>query len=321
MDTSAETSGARRPRENLAGCLYVGPAALVLGLFCVFPVCYAFYVSLHRWGLSRQAYVGLGNYRRAFADPEFGRALLVTVYYVLGTVPVSLVLGLVIANLLAQRIRGRGVYRTVYFLPYVTSVVAAAAVWVWIFYPAEHGLANAALARLGLPAQGWVEESRGVFGLVAGHFGFHVAPWAAGPSLALVCVMVFSVWSAVGFYVVVLLAALSNVPREIYEAAAIDGATGWRRLRHITVPMISPTLFFLLIVATIRAFRVFGHIYVLASKDTERTAHNVTMLIFRTFYETGETGYGSAIALILFAIILAVTLIQMRVAGRRVHYQ
>jgi len=174
---------------------------------------------------------------------------------------------------------------------------------------------------LGLPAQGWVEESRGVVGLVASHVGLRVPGWAAGPSLALVCVMVFSVWSSVGFYVVVLLAALSNVPAEIYEAAALDGATGWRRLRHITVPMISPTLFFLLIVATIRAFRVFGHIYVLAAKDTERTAHNVTMFIFRTFYESGETGYGSAIALVLFAIILLVTLVQMRVVGQRVHYQ
>lgn len=320
MDNGVERSGAKRPRENLAACLYVGPAAVVLGLFCVFPVCYAFYVSLHRWGLSRQAYVGLANYTRAFTDPEFGRAVLVTVYYVLGTVPVSLLLGLVIANLLAQRIRGRGVYRTIYFLPYVTSVVAAAAVWVWIFYPAEHGVANTVMKAIGLPQQAWVEESRGVFGLVAEHWGIHVAPWAQGPSLALVCVMVFSVWSAVGFYVVVLLAALSNVPNEIYEAAAIDGATGWRRLRHITVPMISPTLFFLLIVATIRAFRVFGHIYVLASKDTEQTAHNVTMLVFRTFYESGETGYGSAIALILFGVILLVTLIQMRVVGPRVHY-
>ena len=133
----------------------------------------------------------------------------------------------------------------------------------------------------------------------------------------------FPWWPVWGWLILGLvgLAALSNVPAEIYEAAALDGATGWRRLRHITVPMISPTLFFLLIVATIRAFRVFGHIYVLAAKDTERTAHNVTMFIFRTFYESGETGYGSAIALVLFAIILLVTLVQMRVVGQRVHYQ
>ena len=315
------TCARRRLREHLTGYLYVGPAALVLGLFVVFPVCYAFYVSLHHWGLTRGAYVGLENYRRAFGDPEFASALLVTIYYVVGTVPVSLLLGLVIANLLAQKIRGRAVYRTIYFLPYVTSVVAAAAVWVWIFYPNEHGLANAVLGWLGVPAQAWVEESRGVFVLLLEPVGLSVPSWAGGPSLALVCVMIFSVWSSVGFYVVVLLAALSNVPREIYEAAAIDGATGWRRLRHVTVPLISPTLFFLLIVATIRAFRVFGHIYVLAAKDTERTAHNVTMFVFRTFYESGETGCGSAIALLLFAIILVVTLLQMRAVGRRVHYQ
>ncbi len=311
----------KRLVETLQGYTFVAPAAALLGLFFVFPVGYAFYVSLHRWGLAQEAYIGLDNYRRAFGDPEFGRALLVTVYYVVGTVPVSLLLGLVIANLLAQRVRGRGAYRTVYFLPYVTSVVAAAAVWVWIFYPNEQGLANVVLGWLGLPSQAWVEESRGVVALLLEPLGVGVPPWAGGPSLALVCVVIFSVWSSVGFYVVVLLAALSNVPAEIYEAATIDGATGWQRLRHVTVPLISPTLFFLLIVATIRAFRVFGHIYVLASKDTEHTAHNVTMFIFRAFYERGETGYGSAVALILFAIILAVTILQMKLVGRRVHYQ
>jgi len=263
--------------------------------------------------------VGFSNYARAFSDPEFGRAMVVTLYYVLGTVPVGLLLSLLVANLLAQRIRGRAFYRTVYFLPYVTSVVAAAAVWIWMLYPApaEWGLGNAVLKFLGIPPQRWVEESAGILQLL---FGPSVPGWAAGPSLALVCVMAFSVWHALGFEVVVLLAALSNVPREIYEAAALDGATGWRRLRHITIPMISPTLFFLLIVSTIRAFRVFSHIYVLASKDTERTAHNVTMFIFRAFYELREVGYGSAVALLLFVIILVVTLIQMRVVGARVHY-
>ena len=309
----------QRLREAATGWLMVGPAALVLGLFSFFPLCYAFYISLHRWGIRKEEFVGFANYARAFSDPEFGRAMVVTLYYVLGTVPVGLLLSLLVANLLAQRIGGRAFYRTVYFLPYVTSVVAAAAVWIWMLYPApaEWGLGNAVLKFLGVPAQRWVEESTGIFQLF---FGPSVPAWAAGPSLALVCVMAFSVWHALGFEVVVLLAALSNVPREIYEAAALDGATGWRRLRHITIPMISPTLFFLLIVSTIRAFRVFSHIYVLASKDTERTAHNVTMFIFRAFYELREVGYGSAVALLLFVIILVVTLIQMRVVGARVHY-
>ncbi len=309
----------QRLQEAATGWLMVGPAALLLGLFSFFPLCYAFYISLHRWGIRKEEFVGFANYARAFSDPEFGRAMVVTLYYVLGTVPVGLLLSLLVANLLAQRIRGRAFYRTVYFLPYVTSVVAAAAVWIWMLYPApaEWGLGNAVLKFLGVPAQRWVEESAGILQLL---FGPSVPAWAAGPSLALVCVMAFSVWHALGFEVVVLLAALSNVPREVYEAAALDGATGWRRLRHVTIPMISPTLFFLLIVSTIRAFRVFSHIYVLASKDTERTAHNVTMFIFRAFYELREVGYGSAVALLLFVIILVVTLIQMRVVGARVHY-
>ena len=444
--TPPRDRGRPRRREHLAGALFVGPAALLLGLFSLFPVGYAVYVSLHRWKTVRVGFVGLENYRRALlADPEFGKALLVTVYYVLGTVPVSIGLGLVLASLLMRRMRlpgalrrlvpwvaglaaagawlsgfdwlgqwlGHGhalwagvlavlavglllgawltrrvpwaglrwvplllcgvplalavaslalhglgatwlvlwavllgglfasveaafvlgrwvaarlelrsVYRTVYFLPYVTSVVAAAAVWLWIFYPhpAESGLMNTVFRWLGLPPQRWVEESRGVFELLGGAVGLRVPGWAAGPSLALVCVMAFSVWTSLGFNIVVLLAALTNVPKEIYEAAAIDGAAGWRRLRHVTVPLISPTLFFLLIVSTIRAFRVFSHVYVMASKDPKHTAHNVTMYIFRLVYTKSRLGYGSAVALLLFALILVVTLVQMRVLGRRVHY-
>ena len=313
----------RRWRECLAGYLYVAPAAILLGVFSIFPVCYAFYVSLHRWGLKKQQFVGLQNYAYAFTqDPKLGRAMLATVWYVVGTVPVGLLLGLVVANLLARKIRFRAFYRTVYFLPYITSVVAAAAVWLWLLYPApaEWGLANAVMKWLGLPMQGWVEESQGIFRLTGEHFGMNVPGWAAGPSLALVCVILFSVWQSLGFEIVVLLAALANVPKEIYEAASIDGATGWRRMRHITVPLISPTLFFLLIVSTIRAFRVFTQVYVMAAKDTAGTANTVTVFIFDTFYVGGRVGYGSAVAMILFAIILLVTLVQMRVLGARVHY-
>ncbi|HUT32080.1 MAG TPA: sugar ABC transporter permease [Planctomycetota bacterium] len=320
-----ETPGARRRRrrENLTGWLYVSPAALILGLFSIFPVAYAFYVSLHDWRMVKGDFVGFQNYAEALGkDPAFGKSLLATVYYVVGTVPVGLLLGLLIANLLAAKIRGRGFYRTVYFLPYVTSVVAAAAVWLWMLYPApaEWGLANSVMTSLGLPPQYWVEESTGVFRLLGEHFGAAVPGWAAGPSLSLVCVMFFSIWQSLGFEVVVLLAALTNVPKEIYEAAAVDGATGWRRLRHITIPLISPTLFFLSIVSTIRAFRVFNQVYIMASKEASGTADTVTVYIFKTFYVGGRVGYGSATAMILFLIILAVTLFQMRLLGARAHY-
>jgi multiple sugar transport system permease protein len=317
----------RRRHENLTGYLYIGPAAIILAVFSIFPVCYAVYVSLFNWRLRQGEFVGLDNYVRALtADPKFGQSLVSTVWYVVGTVPVSIGLGLLIANLLAQKIRGRAVYRTIYFLPYITSVVAAAAVWLWILYPAPNdwGLANAVMKKVGLPAQGWVEEETGVFQLVAQHFGGSLPDWMGGPSLALVCVMAFSVWQSLGFDVVVLLAALTNVPKEIYEAAAIDGATGWQRLRYVTVPLISPTLYFLSIVSVIRAFRVFNHVYILASKEASGSANTVTVYIFNAFYGEGgqsvRVGYGSALAMILFVIILLVTLVQMRVIGTRVHY-
>jgi len=324
MSSPSPDARRRHRRENRTGWLYVAPAALVLGLFSVLPVLYAFYVSLHDWSLVKLKFIGFRNYAEALGrDPNFGKSLLATVYYVVGTVPASLLLGLLIANLLAGKIRGRLAYRTIYFLPYVTSVVAAAAVWFWMLYPApaEWGLANSVMKALGLKPQLWVEESKGVFRLIAEHFGSTLPGWAEGPSLALVCVMLFSIWQSVGFDIVVLLAALTTVPKEIYEAAAVDGATGWRRLRHITIPLISPTLFFLSIVSTIRAFRVFNQVYIMASKETSHTADTVTVYIFRAFYGgTWRVGYGSAIAIILFVIILAVTLLQMRALGARVHY-
>ena len=321
MSSLSPEARRRRRRENVTGWLYVSPAALVLGLFSIFPVGYAFYVSLHDWQIVKGDFVWFQNYADAFSrDPRFGQSLLATVYYVVGTVPVSILLGLVIANLLAQKIRGRGVYRTIYFLPYVTSIVAAAAVWLWMLYPSELGLANSRMKGLGLAPQRWVEEPTGVFRLIAEHYGSTLPGWAAGPSLSLVCVMAFSIWQSLGFDIVVLLAALTMVPKEIYEAAAVDGATGWRRLRYITIPLISPTLFFLSIVSTIRAFRVFNQVYIMA-KDPSHTADTVPVYIYRVMYDSGwGVGYGSAIAMILFLIILAVTLLQMRVLGARVHY-
>ena len=304
-------------RDKIRPYLYLLPAAVLVGVFSLFPLVYGFIVSLCRWGIMYDRFVGLGNYYRAVRDPEFWQSLAVTIYYVIGTVPAGLILSYIIAVLLFQKLRARGMYRTIYFLPYVTSTVAAAAVWRWFFDP-DHGLANATLGLAGLPGVGWVQESHSifeVFGRLAGidlHWG--------GPSVALLCVMIFSVWQSLGFNVVIFFAGLSAVPGEVHEAALIDGARGWRMARHVTIPLISPTIFFLVIVSVIRAFQAFNQIYVMIGGHPMPEARNVTMFIFTKFYSSGQVGYGSAIAFALFMIIMVLTIFQMRILGQRTHY-
>ena len=310
--------------ETLSGYLYILPALLVLGVFGVLPLFYGFYVSWFKWGLTAEKFVGFGNYARALlGDANFWRALRVTIYYAIGTVPVTMVVAFAIANLLFQNIRGRSWYRTIYFLPYVTSTVAAAAVWRWVFYPGDKGLASSLLSWLsggGAPNVQWVQDSRGVIAVLGEWLGLDLSAWAE-PSLALVCVIVFSVWHSLGFHIVVMLAGLTAIPKEILEAASIDGATGIRRARHITLPLLSPTLFFLLIISTIRALRTFNEVYVMAAGETTGSTRTLTMYIFQCFYESeGKVGYGCTVACLLFVMILLLTLLQTRMIGRRVHY-
>ena len=304
-------------REKLRPYLYLLPAAALIGVFSLFPLVYGFVVSLCRWGIIFERFVGLGNYYRAIMDPEFRQSLVVTVYYVIGTVPAGLILSYIIASLLFQKLRARGMYRTIYFLPYVTSTVAAAAVWRWLFDP-DHGLANAALGMLGLKGIGWVQESASIFQVFGRMIGLEL-DWA-GPSVALLCVIIFSVWQSLGFNIVIFLAGLSAMPPEVHEAAQIDGARGWKLAFHVTLPIISPTIFFLVIVSVIRAFQAFNQIYIMIGDHPMPEARNVTMFIFTKFYSSGQVGYGSAVAFLLFVIIMLLTLLQMRILGQRTHY-
>ena len=317
--------------------LYLAPAALLLLVFSIYPLIHTLDMSLHvKWGKPAQEFVGLQNYKNLLHDEEFSQALGVSIWYVLGTVPVALFLSFLIANILFQKLRARGMFRTIYFLPYVTSTVAAAMVFRWIFAPDSAGLANAVLLRLAglvntvaswfgagpfhISPQRWFLESTGVFQLLAEGLGVHWPAWAAGPSLALVCIILFSIWHALGFDVVIFLAGLSAIPREMYEAAQVDGAGALERLRHITFPLLSPTLFFLTVISVIRSFQTFNQIYVLTREQSVGTTQNLTMLIFNQFYDGANIGAATATAVVLFLILLGLTAFQMRVLGPRVHY-
>ena len=315
----------RRWNEAAFAYLLLAPSAIILGAFGFWPLLRAFLLSFQEWKLVPAGFVGLQNYQQALtAEPEFWQSLWVTVYYVLGTVPPTIVLGYFLAELLHARIRGLAFYRTLFFMPYIVSPVAAAAVWKWILNP-NFGIAQAVAGRFGCEAR-FLQESTGIFTLLGQALRVPVPEWAAGPSLALVCIIGVSVWHSLGFAVVVLLAGLSAVPTDITEAARLDGARGWSLMRSVKLPLLSPTLFFLLIVFTIRAFQTFTQIYVLSTDNRggpEGTTRNITLYIVQSFYDNAPRlgpGYGAAVAVLLFLVILALTLLQFRVLGKKVHY-
>jgi multiple sugar transport system permease protein len=320
----------RRPawapdRQEWLAYLLLAPSLAVIAAFGLVPLVNAALLSLREWRLAPGPFVGGANYGEALRAPDFWQSLGVTAWYVLGTVPPTLILGYLLAELLHARLRGLGFYRTLFFLPYVVSPVAAAAVWKWILNP-SFGVAGAAVAPLGLRPQ-WLREEEGIFSLLAGWLQAPWPEWAGGPSLALVCIMAVAVWHSLGFAVVVLLAGLAAVPGELTDAARMDGARGWRLLRHVKVPLLSPTLFFLLVVFTIRAFQSFTQVYVMSVDGRggpAGTTRNITLYIYECFNTNAPrlgAGYGAAVAILLFGIILALTLLQFRVLGRRVHYQ
>lgn len=309
--------------DTLASYVYLAPAFLVLLVFHILPLFYAVYISLFNWRIRQGPFVGPLNYHTALASPAFWSSLKVTAFYALGVVPATLVLSFLIAYALHRNLAARTLYRAIYFLPYITSIVAAALIWRWIFH-AQYGVLNFLFHTVGLPPQQWLLEPRGIVELILGGLGVNVPAWAAGPSLALTSIIIFTVWHNLGFAVVVMLAGLSNIPAELYDAARIDGAGEWRLIRHVTLPCLSPTLYFMVIILTIGAFQSFGNIYVMTDPDHGGplgTTRNVTMYIYQNFFEFTRLGYASAVAVLFFFLVLGLTIFQMRVLGPRVHYQ
>lgn len=328
---SAEKRLATRRRraflEHTQAYLFVLPAVLLVGVFDVLPGFAAFVMSLTRWSVTYERFAGVDNYL-AILDPagsrfgEFVNSLGVTLWYVLLTVPVEMAIALVIAYVLYQGTVGRGAYRALYFMPFITSVVAAAVVFEWIF-DGNVGFLNWLLGLVGVGAQNWLLEPDGVFAMLASTVGVQLPAALAGPSLSLVAVSIFTIWHFIGFQTVVFLAGLTNISREYYEAARIDGAGERQIFFGITLPLLSPTIFFILIIATIGAMRSFSQIYVLTGGGPLDTTRNVPMLIFRTFFErtvSNGIGLGAAMSFIFVVIIVAITLMQFRVLGRRVFY-
>jgi len=306
---------AGRWREAGAGYLFLAPALLIIGAFHVWPAVYVLYMSLFRWEIVQGAFIGLRNYEHLLSDPDFLSSLGLTLVYVVGTVPVEMAIGLALAIVLHQRLRLRGLFRLLYFLPYVTSQVAVALVWGWVFNP-SYGAANGLLTALGQPARTWLLESGGV-----------LSP-ASPPSLALTAIMLVTIWYYLGFHTVVFLSGLTAIPEELVDAARIDGAGGWRMFRHVTFPLLSPTTYFLLLVATIGAMTSFNLVYVMSGGGQAfgcggnplGTTRVAALFVFDRFWCQTQLGYASAAAFALGLVVLAISLINGRLFSRRVVY-
>lgn len=275
------------------------------------------------------------DFRRMWAvgNQDFFKSIIYTFFYSLGTVPVQLSVALVLAYILFQGIKGQGLFRLLYFMPYIAPSVATAVVFKRIFSLRETGLMNLIGSTIGLPALKWLHESRPVnlviVDLLNQLFGTHLS-WPqfpdplgvilGGPSLALVSIMIYNWWVFIGYDTVIYLAGLSNIPHDLYEAAAVDGASRWAILRKITIPLLSPTTFFLTIIATIGTFKAFNHIFVMKEAAARGTVDVASILIFQTFRAKGQFGEAAAMAFVLFGIILVLSQIQNRVGERMVFY-
>jgi multiple sugar transport system permease protein len=234
-------------------------------------------------------------------------------------VPVQLALGLFVAYLLFQKVRGQELFRVLFFFPYITSTVASAAIWGYLYSP-DRGLINTTLKTLGLPVLRWLGESKGIFAMMADGLHIDLSSWAGGPPLALISLLIYTTWVFVGYDIAIFLAGLGNIPTELYDAAKVDGASGWRLFRNVTLPLLSPTTFFLLILTVIGTFKAFNHIYVMTRGGPGNATETSSLFIFSQMYEFNRYGYSSALSFILFGVILLVTIIQNRVAGERVVY-
>ena len=278
------------------------------------PALQSFYLSLYTWHVdpARRRFVGLQYYQEMFDNPVFHQALKNTLMYAAITVPASMILGLTIALMLQVVVRGRGWYRAIYFAPYITPAVAISWVWGWM-YNFNYGIINTLLI------EWWVFLER--FGLE--RFAIEPQRFLTNPEQALISVSVVVIWQQLGFQVVIFLAGLQGIPRIYYEAARIDGANPWQLFRHITLPLLNPVIVFSVVITTINALQLFDQIvninFTNQGGPLNRTL-SIALYMYQEAFQRARLGYAAAVTVVLFVIILAVTLIQLRLTQRRVEY-
>ncbi len=256
----------------------------------------------------------------ASGDEDLWQGLKVTVFFSLGTVPFQLIISLFLSVLLFQKLRGSNAFRIIYFIPYVTPSIASAVIFQQMFSNRHSAPVNMALQWLGLEPQQWLFEPRGIITIIGESLGWNVPNWAAGPSLALIVIILHSIWTYVGYDTVIYLAGLGNISKELYDSAEVDGANKWQVFRYITFPLLSPTTYFLSLIAIIGTFKAFNTIWIFRSNLALGTTDTFSVTIFMEFFEKLRYGYASALSFILFAIIIVLSYINNRTQGSRVFY-
>lgn len=298
---SPVTRFARQPavREAFAAYCFLLPGLVPMIVFVLWPIVAGLALSLLRWNLLQPwTFVGPANYVRLLGDAEFWKALRVSGTFMAGVVPAGVALSLVLALALNRGRRGVVVYRTLYFMPVVTATVAIALLWRWL-YAGEVGLINTLLSLVGIAGPDWLGDTA----------------WA------LPAVMIMSVWKGLGYTMVLFLAGLQGIPEHLYDAAKIDGASAWARFRHVTLPLLSPTTFFIVVVGVIGGLQVFDQVFVMTGGGPARATVTVSYFIYETGFKLLNMGYAAAIAFVLFLIIFGATLLQWRLQNRWVHYE
>ena len=255
----------------------------------------------------------------AGGDEDWYLGLLNTVYYSVGSIPFQFAISLMLATFLFQNIKGKTLFRIMYFLPYITPAVGAAASFRIIFSGRVDAPINRIITALGFEKLNWLNEPTGIFQMIVGN-NVHLPTWATGPSLSLVVIIIFGVWTYIGFNTVIFLAGLGAIPGELYEAASIDGGGRWSQFRHITLPLLSPTIYFLTLYAVIGTFKAFTHIYVLRTDAALGTADTASVVIFDAMKRDTRYGYAAALAVLLLIIVMILTVVNNRIAEKRVFY-
>ncbi len=309
--------------NDVKAYLFVSPILVVMTIFVFFPLAYAFMMSFYSWDMSSPpSFLGIQNYLSALSSRQFWNSLLYTFYYVIGVLPFSLIFGLLFALLLKdKRMKGVSVYRMIYFMPVVTSPIAAAMGFNWIFEN-QMGIANHVLEKMGFQGVAWFTNPTGICQMFFNNFGIDLPTFLKGPSLALVVIILLGIWQNVGYATVIYLAGLQSISDSYYEAASLDGANKMKKFWYITLPLLSPSTFFLLIMFTISSFQVFGPVQVMTpSGGPLNTTSVIVFYIYRQAFSYYRMGYAMAVAFLLMGIILLATISQFKFLERRVNYE
>ncbi|SDD83523.1 carbohydrate ABC transporter permease [Glycomyces harbinensis] len=298
-------AAARRRRshsrtEQRAGAAFAAPGVVLLLVFVIGPAVVSLVLAFTNARLvspTPPEFIGLDNFERAFTeDAAFHRSLLNTFVFAAVVVPLQGGLGLVLALLVNQRLAGRNIFRTVYFLPVITSMVVVSLLWRFLYQ--EDGLVNSGLSMI--TGGAWAGQA-----------------WLANPSTAMGAIVVMSVWQGVGFHMIIWLAGLQTIPEEVYEAGALDGTTPWQRFRHLTLPLLKPTFVFVLITITIAAMSLFVQVNIMTGGGPVGSTSTLVLQIVQKGFQQQQMGYGAALSLVFFCVVLALALVQRRLTRDR----